>query len=296
MIDDIEKEKQKKLLMMENQNPNVENSQNKQFLGEEAQYVNLPSKGFFYKNQYRGMDKLKIRQLDWTDEDILTTESYYQNGTVFNELLSRVIVDENGFSSKQLIPVDKDAILIWLRIAAFGSDYEIKKKCPKCGKIHKTSWDLSEIEMPEFNPEYLKEISEHGEVLVELPISKKKIKITIPSINKEIEIQKQLELKKEKSNSSQDYLITGKLLSSISAVYNEEEKEWKRDKISISQFLANDLKKIQDSRHILKTLKDITIKIDSKKDVKCPHCNHLEEGVEMPMTIYFFWPEFEGIS
>jgi len=300
MFEELENDKRKKSLIMENQNPDLENTQNsnRSQIGEECQYIPLPSKGYFYKNQFMGMDQLKVRQLDWTDEDILTTESFYQNGTVFNELLSRVIVDENGFTAKQLIPVDKDAILIWLRIAAFGPEYEIRRKCPKCKKIHKVSWDLSEIQSPDYHPDYLKEIQEHGEVEVILPDSKKKVKITIPSIGKEIEIQKQLEVKKEKTNSNQDYLITGKLLSSISAVYDEETKSWKRDKTSIAQFLSNGLKRISDSRHIIKVLKDITLKIDSKQDVKCPNanCNHFEEGVEMPMTIYFFWPEYEGIS
>lgn len=293
MFEEFEKEKRKKEFVMDSpkdQKPSeIE-------LGDECQYIPLPSKGYFYKGHFRGLDKLKIRQLNWTDEDILTTESYYQNGTVFNELLSRVIVDENGFTSKQLIPVDKDAILIWLRIAAFGPEYKVKKKCPKCGKVHEATWNLGDIENPEYNSEYLEIIEEHGEIELTLPISKHRIKITIPSLGKELDVQKKLETKKEKTNSTQDYLITAKLLSSISAVYDSENNEWKRDNTSIAQFLANSLKKMQDSRYILKVLKDMTIKIDSKMDVKCPNCGHFEEGVEMPMSIYFFWPEYEGIS
>jgi len=53
----------------------------------EPEYVMLPSQGIYYNDLYKGLDKLKVRKLNWEDEDILTTKSYYDNGTLFDEIL-----------------------------------------------------------------------------------------------------------------------------------------------------------------------------------------------------------------
>ncbi len=290
-MEEILKDDLKRKLFMEIQNPNSAT------LGDECEYITLPSKGYFYRGQFRNLDKIKVRRLNWTDEDILTTESYYDNGTVFDELLDRVIVDDTGITGGALLPVDRDAILMWLRIDSFGKEYEIKRKCPKCKSLNKYTWNLGDFDMPEYNPDFINEIREHGEVEIILPISKKKVKICIPNRGKELDVRKKLVVKKEKSDNDQDYLITGKLLSSICAVYSEDDKKWLRDAQSISNFLSNELKALQDSRAIIQKCKDIDLKINTKKDVSCSNkkCDHHEEGVEMPMSIYFFWPEYKGV-
>src|SRR5690349_11553224 len=53
--------------------------------------VLLPSKGVFYLTDQMGkfwnMESVLVRQLNYTDEDILTTRAYFENGTIFNEIL-----------------------------------------------------------------------------------------------------------------------------------------------------------------------------------------------------------------
>jgi len=262
----------------------------------EAEFVDLPSKGIFYKGRFKGLDKLKIRKLNYQDEDILTTKSYYENETLFNEILKGVIVDPNGFRSEQLVPVDRDAILMWLRIGAFGKDYNVPYACDQeeCGKKDTRTWDLADIDMPEYNPKFEKELQDTGEVAITLP-SGTKVKLTVPSTGRELEVKKMLDTEKRQLKTERNYIITGRLLTVISSVildgkeFNslKEIREWMRAGTGLS---------IIDSRYIQKMAKEIDVKIKTAKTFTCKHCGHVEEDVALPMTIYFFWPEYEEIS
>lgn len=290
MIDPVEKKKTNHVLDGTVEETNLE-------IGDKAEYVPLPSQGVFYKGQYQGMKQLLIRNLNWEDEDILTTESYYHNNTLFNELLKRCIVDKNGFKPEWLVPVDRDAILYWLRIGAFGPEYELKRTNPRDeDESRKIVYDLSELEMPEFNPEYAEELMANGEVETLLPDLQVKVKITVASIGREQQVAEVLKKKKQKTKSKNDFLITGKLMSVLCEVPDGEGKP-SRDPVVIGQFLSNRLRSLKDSRHILKVAKAIDLKISHKIDVEWELPSPwTEKGVEMPMSIYFFWPEFDELS
>jgi hypothetical protein len=273
----------------------------------EAEYVPLPSQGIYYKGKYKGLDKLKVRKLNWTDEDILTTKSYYDNGILFEEILKNTIIDENGFQAEDLVPIDRDTIIWWLRIGAFGTEYSIPYTCTndKCKNKSKAIWNLADFETPDINTEYESEILETGGILLTLPISLLKCKITVPSIGKETKIQKFLAKRKEniskKSNKviTKDFAITGRLLASVEEVYDlDGTKHTGSDDILtwLNQGFSGKPLPIVDSRYIIKKLKEISLKVDTSKDIDCEKCDHVEEGVEMPMSIYFFWPEFEELS
>lgn len=286
---------------LEDQGPSVTQNvaPNNNYPDNESEYVQLPSAGIFYKGRFKGMDKLKVRKLNYTDEDILTTKSYYDNGTLFNEILKNVIIDNNGFRAEQLVPVDRDAILMWLRIGAFGKDYTIPYECDQdnCGAKNTRTWDLADIDMPELNPKYEKQLVEVGEVDTELPESGISLKLTIPSTGREFEVNKMLEAEKKQLKSDRNHAITGRLLSVISCVSVEGKeirsikdiREWMRTSNGGTGL------SIRDSRHIQKIAKEIDVKISTAKSFTCKNCGHVEEGVALPMTIYFFWPEYEKV-
>jgi hypothetical protein len=271
-------------------------------LDQEAEYVPLPSQGIFYKDQFKGLDKLKVRKLNWTDEDILTTKSYYDNGTIFDEILKNTIVDENGFKATQLIPVDRDTILWWLRIGAFGRDYEVVFPCKgideneiKCAEKISMVWDLGNFKMPDIPAQHEEELWANGCITITLPLSGLTCKITVPSIGREREVQKSFDLKKKREKLTKDFLNTSKLISSIVCAYDKEGKEY-----STQEHIYTWLNKgyngnpipIVDSRYILKKRQEISLEVNTKQDIICK-CGHVEEGVSMPMSITFFWPDFK---
>ena len=70
-----------------------------------------------------------------------------------------------------MVNEDRQAILIFLRNTAFGSDYTLKLKDPLTGKDFDTTIDLSVLKVKDFTltPD------SNGEYQYFMPISKKKI-------------------------------------------------------------------------------------------------------------------------
>jgi len=273
----------------------------------EAEYVSLPSQGIYYKGPYKGLDKLLVRKLNWTDEDILTTKSYYDNGTIFDVLLKRVIIDDNGFSPLELIPMDRDAILWWLRISAFGREYFVPTKCKNkieeenriCNAPIKAVWDLGDFDMPEIPKEYEKELMETGGVVITLPQTQLKCKISASSIGRVKEIHKAYTNKKTKEKITHDFNNTIRILSAVQEFYDKEGKVIK-DRNSIYQLLmtgnnGNPLPML-DTRYIIKKSNEISLTINTKQDIICPECGHVQEGVSMPMSVHFFWPDVDEVQ
>lgn len=250
----------------------------------EAEYVSLPSKGFFYKGVYKNITQLKIKKLSWAEEDMLTTESYYQNGTLFNEILKSVVVDKN-FPVEDLIDADKNAILWWLRIGAFGVEYEINHTCPspECKKKFKVIWNLGEVMSPDYPEKYEQEIFENG--YVELTLKENKFQLIPSTYHKTLLVDSFIKFKIKPTERA--YNITKKLLCSIIKIKDKFGNICK-DLDSIHNWLIVNSLSLSDSRAIQKCIKEIDLEIDTKQSIQCKNCGNVEEGVSLPMNIYFF--------
>jgi hypothetical protein len=107
--------------------------------------VELPSKGLFYPNR---KDRLKVEYLIGEDEDIFSSQKLIESGEVFNYLLNKKVLDDD-FNVKQLLPGDKDKILMFLRITGYGNIYKTKVKNPFDNKIIEVEVDLNQIKHKE---------------------------------------------------------------------------------------------------------------------------------------------------
>lgn len=260
---------------------------------EGAEYIPLPSKGVFYRfdQRYINLEKLKIRQLNYTDEDILTTKSYLEDGSVFMELLKNVIVDENGFDASGLVPVDRDTILLWLRSTAFGNIFEADTSCPNCGEKQTIKWDISTFSIPEYDEEVYNAIKETGEYSFKTPMKEVTVMISMPTIGRAREFEKMLAAKKKNHNIKFDLFGVGSIMLIITGVIDENGKTLRRSS-EIENYFNKIKLPITDARYIRKQLDKISLSYDTKIDVTCNNCEHIQEGVEMPMLHpNFFWPD-----
>ena len=88
--------------------------------------IELPSRGHFYPTDHPLAEgKVEIRYMTAKEEDILTNQSYINNGTVLDKLLESVIVSPK-FKVDDLILGDKNSLLIATRILGYGSKYPIR--------------------------------------------------------------------------------------------------------------------------------------------------------------------------
>lgn len=260
---------------------------------EGAELVPLPSKGVFYKydQRYNNLEFLQVRQLNYTDEDILTTKSYFDNGTLFNELLKNVIVDPNGFPANGLVPVDRETILLWLRSTAFGNDFEIEFKCANCSHLYPVHWDLGTLTIPTYPDEIYEELQEFGELKITTPVRQVKVRIIVPTIGKSLEAEKMLEQKKLSTKSTKDFFGTGSLRLIVSGIEIENNKVIRKGDEIMNYFTKVNLP-ISDARYIRKMAEKIALKYDTKQTVHCPNCKDAAEGIEMPLLHpNFFWSQ-----
>lgn len=112
----------------------------------EAQYdapfelVSIPSQG----KQYGFKDKfIKMAFLNGSDEEVLTNPNIAKSGRFLEILFKRKILSDITY--EELIPADRDALMVWLRGTAYGSDYPIEVVDPKDESAFEVMLDLSEL-------------------------------------------------------------------------------------------------------------------------------------------------------
>ena len=130
--------------------------------------VTLPSKGIFYKNN---TSSVKVTYLTASDENILTSQNIVQSGNLIDELLRRKIVNSE-IKIEELLDCDKEAVLIFLRNTAYGSEYNLKLIDPKTKKPFDHVIDLGAVTLKDFDlrPD------DKGEFEFIFPVSKKRVK------------------------------------------------------------------------------------------------------------------------
>jgi hypothetical protein len=109
-----------------------------------TEVIELPSKGLLYsKDNPLSSGKIEMKYMTAREEDILTNQSYIQNGTMIDKLLQSLIITK--FNYDDLLIGDKNAILIAARILGYGKDYEFTYK----GENHTV--DLTQLENKPFD-------------------------------------------------------------------------------------------------------------------------------------------------
>jgi hypothetical protein len=234
--------------------------------------VQLPSQGIHYAN---GKKTLRVAYLTAADENILMSPNLIQSETVVDELLRRKILDKE-ISLEDLVEEDKQAILIFLRNTAFGTEYSVSLTDPATKKRFDAQVDLSVLKIKDFNLV----ADANGEYEYVLPKSKNVV--TFKFITNEQE--KQLQAIKESSGTSVAPLNTKKLEMMIKSV------DGQRDQMTIYQFIQN--LPIKDSLEFKKFVSENKPGLELIVDVIAP------SGEKVPVLVDFgvdFFRPFYGI-
>lgn len=234
--------------------------------------VQLPSQGVHYSN---GKKSLRVAYLTASDENILMSPNLIQSETVVDELLKRKILDKD-VSFDEIVEEDRQAILIFLRNTAFGTEYTVTITDPATKKQFETVIDLSVLKVKDFKltPDA------NGEYTFSLPVSKKNVTFKFLSNTQE----KELQLIKESSGTNVAPVNTKRLEMMIKSV------EGQRDQMAIYQFIQN--LPIKDSLEFKKFVSENKPGLDLIVDVIAP------SGEKVPVLVDFgveFFRPFYGI-
>jgi hypothetical protein len=236
-----------------------------------TEIVELPSKGLVYdKESPLSSGKIEMKYMTAKEEDILTNQSYIQNGTVLDKLLKALIVSKVNYND--LIVGDKNALLIAARILGYGNDYEFSYKDEKI-KI-----DLSTLE----NKEIDKSKFEQGknEFSFTLPKSGSIITFKLLTHGDEVKIERELKgLKKINPKLSAD--LSTRLKYMILSIDGKDEAKDIREFVD-TYFLA------QDSRSLRNYIKDFQPDVNLNIPIELQGG---EENITIPIGLTFFWPD-----
>jgi hypothetical protein len=232
--------------------------------------VKLPSGGVFYKPK---KDSLKVGYLTASDENILLSQNTPKEGLITHLLRHKIY--EPGFDVKQLLDVDVQAILIFLRNTSFGPEYHFNVKDPATGINFETQILLDEINF--IKP--INEVNEEGLFETVLPNTKAKVSCKILSVSEINEIEESL---KNYPTHMTAPVITKKLESHVVKLNGEN------DKSKISHFINK--MPIADSKYLRKFIRDCEPQLDLNRTITAPS----GEKVTLDVTfgVEFFRPFF----
>ena len=253
-----------------------------------TEHVELPSKGMFYPEGHplHGEETIEIKHMTAKEEEILTSRTLLKKGIAIDRLLSNVILDKR-VNVNNLLVGDKNAILVWTRMLAYGPEYSAKITCPSCGENSEHSFDLQagSVTHPEsFGPEdgFTKVTDNTFGIL--LPKTQVLAEVRLLFGEDETYLSRVLERRKKQKliNHLTDSLLTEQMKRAVVSLNGVTDRQ------QINEFIMN--MPAADSRHFRRVYTTLTPNYDLKQEFGCQHCGELTD-VEVPLTAEFFWPK-----
>ena len=253
-----------------------------------TEHVELPSKGMFYPEGHplHGQETIEIKHMTAKEEEILTSRALLKKGIAVDRLLQNVIMNK-AINVNNLLVGDKNAILVWTRMLAYGPEYSAKVTCPSCGESSEHTFNLhaGSVTYPElFGPEdgFTKVTDSTFGIL--LPKTQVLAEVRLLFGEDETYLSRVLERRKKQNliNHLTDSLLTEQMKRAVVSLNGVTDRQ------QINEFIMN--MPAADSRHFRKVYTTLTPNYDLKQEFGCPACGELTD-MEVPLTAEFFWPK-----
>lgn len=235
--------------------------------------VELPSKGLLYpEDSPLASGTIEMKYMTAKEEDILTNTNYIQKGIVIDKLLESLIVTP-GVDYNQLLVGDKNAIMIAARILSYGKDYTVQYAGEE------VTVDLSNMVNKEIDYSIFRD--RKNEFSFTLPSSEVQVtfRLLTHGIEEEIDKEKQSLKKINKEGTTE---VTTRLKHTLTSINGSSEQK------DIRSFVDNYLL-ARDARAFREYYNSISPDIELK--FKYTGSTGVEEDVDLPIGLNFFWPD-----
>lgn len=239
--------------------------------------VSLPSKGKFYD----GTDGptsgiINLRPMTGEEEQILATPRFIQKGTAINKIFDRCI--RENINSENLLSIDRNYLLIYLRIISYTPDYDVELKCPLCSSKFATTVDLNELDV-----NYCPDEFGEGNLSGLLPSTGYNYRYRLSRGYDERIIQeyRSRRLREFDVSSRADDTLTYRTAMLL------DEVEEITDKLELQTLLTH--LPIQDSAHLRSLINDQPFGVKTVVPVQCQSCFE-DIDIELPLESNFFFP------
>ena len=238
-----------------------------------SETIDLPSEGRVYpKDSPLATGKIEIKYMTAREEDILTSQNLIKKGVVIDKLLDSLILT-SGVKADDLILGDKNAVMVAIRVLAYGPEYACEVINPNTGNTFNHTFNLADCPFKKLP----KEINTNSFELT-LPISKIKISFKLLTGKDEKLIDEELkQLNKVGTEVSPE--LTTRLRHTVTSVDGDNSAA------TINKFVENLLSR--DSLYMRQEIAKVSPDIELQQEIEL-------EGdtvtVDIPMTVNFFWP------
>jgi hypothetical protein len=232
--------------------------------------IPLPSQGKTYKNKKAN---IRVGYMTTADENILTSPNLLQSGEFLEILINRKIL-EPELRYKDLLPGDRNAIMIWLRATGYGEMYPVSLLDEK-EDIFETDINLNDLKTKEFGAEP----DSDGLFSFTLPLSKMTVRFKFLTCGDIDKLEKMVENDKEK----------GVLVNNLSTYKFEMmlvEVNGTTDRNFIRDFAGS--MRIADAKALDNYIDEIESGIDLNIEVATPGGGSI--ATFLPLNLNFFWP------
>jgi len=234
--------------------------------------IPLPSRGKTYRNKKAN---IKLAYMTTADENILTSPNLLQSGEFLEILINRKVL-EPELRYKDLLPGDRNAIMIWLRATGYGEMYPVtlldENEIP-----FDTEVNLNELKTKELDVDP----DEEGLFTFFLPIMKAQVKFKLLTCGDVDSLEKIIQDEKEKGIPVNN-LTTYKFERMIVEVNGS------RDRAMIRDF-SNSMR-ISDAKALDNYIDEVESGIDLNIEVQTPGGGSI--ATFLPLNLNFFWPNF----
>jgi hypothetical protein len=241
-----------------------------------TEMVSLPSKGLLYpKDSPLAKGEIEMKYMTAKEEDILTNANYIRQGVVIDKLLQSLIITPINYD--ELLIGDKNAILIAARVLGYGKDYTFKYI--NNGQEREASVDLSVLNEKQLDETLLKKGT--NDFSFTLPKSGNVVTFKLLTHGDEKKIESEIKgLQKISPNTTTD--VTTRMKYIITSVNGD------RDQKSIREFVDNFLLAVE-----ARALREYYAKMSPDIDLKYypEDTDYTGEGITVPISLNFFWPD-----
>jgi len=234
--------------------------------------VKLPSKGKFYPSK---ISEVNVEYMTSKDEDLLTTPSLIENGTVLDILLARKIKTK-GINVHELLAGDRNAIILFLRSSSYGPEYSVHVPDPRTNVIFPTKVDLMRLKYKKVK----EEPDERGQFSVQIPMRKKNVVFRLLTSGEETMLFKQSEAEQEAMSLEFSEYSTMKLKAHIVSIEGRSERSY------ISKFV--DAMPALDALTIRRKIQEVSPDVDM--DYEFTAKDGYKFNAQLSVGIDFFFP------
>jgi hypothetical protein len=241
--------------------------------------IELPSKGLLYPPDHPlSSGTIEMKYMTAREEEILTNQNYIQKGTVLDKVLQSLIVTK--FDYNDLLIGDKNALLFAARVLSYGAEYPTNVNHPETKEKETIVIDLSQVDSKPLHPVFEKC---EGVNNFEFELSHSKIKLTFKLLTHRDEKSIEDEMngyKKMKKEIGENLVRLERIITSV----NGDTNKAKIKEFVYNQFLARDVREFRNY------IREISPDVNSKVNVTFSD-GYVLEGLEVPITLNFFWPD-----